>query len=213
MVGAPYEDKSWEIWACQTAITYPACKRADVLFELHDDSYWRDPAVIKRVNDWGVPVYMQRKVDEIPLSKAFPLEDIAASFKGFVGARYFTSTISMMMGLALHEQHYDRIALWGVHMEAAEEYGKQRSSMEYWVGMANGLGIQVDIPAESALCRANYVYGYDSESAVMSMVRQTKDKMVSGLANIKNDLDSVVQRFHEQNGAIKVLDYLSRKGS
>jgi hypothetical protein len=79
--------------------------------------------------------------------------------------------------------------------------------------MANGRGIQVDIPVDSSLCRSAYIYGYDSESALMSMVRKTKEKMVSGLSNIKGELDSAVQRFHEQNGAIKMLDYISKRGS
>lgn len=213
MVQAPYDDRTWEIWACQTAITYPACKRADAIFELHDDSYWSDPAIIERINAWGGPVWMQRQVPQIPKSQALPLDEMIASFGDAVGARYYTSTIALMLAFALYRGEYDEIALWGVHMETAEEWGKQRSAMEYWVGVANGRGVKVHVPRESSLCRSATVYGYDSESALMSEVRRLKDKMGAGLVNIKGELDNVVQKFHEQNGAIRALDYISRKFS
>ena len=207
---APFDDKAWEIWGCQPVLTYPDCKRVDRLFELHDKSYWGDPAVIQRMNAANVPIVMQRAVTAIPRSETFPLAEIGERFQTFIGARYFTSTIAYMLAYALLRGGFEEIALFGIHMAADEEYGNQRQAMEYWVGVANGMGVKVTVPEESSICSAKFLYGYDTESTMLTEMRKMAEEFKHELAQAKGKLDADVQLWHEYNGALKMLGKLRR---
>lgn len=218
MTQAPFGDPTWEIWACQPAISYPACKRVDRIFELHDESYWRDPQIIVRMNAANVPIVMQHAVAELPKSEVLPLSDMAERFKGFTGARYFTSTIAYMIAYALYLNlrspkpglGYEEIALYGVHMAADEEYGNQRQAMEYWVGVANGLGVKVTVPDRSSICSARFLYGYDTESTMLTEMRKMSGEFQQGLSQAKAKVDTHVQEMYEYSGAVKALAKLRR---
>ncbi len=207
---APYDDRSWEIWACQPALGYPECKRIDRLFELHDKSYWSDPEIIKRINGANVPILMQQKAEAIPLSESYPLKEIMQRFAGFAGARYYTSTIAYMLAHALFVGSVEQIALYGIHMAADEEYGNQRQAMEYWVGVANGMGIKVLIPEQSSICSSKFLYGYDSESTMLTEMRKMSIDFQRLLNEAKAKADTDVQTMYEYNGALKTLAKLRR---
>ena len=192
----------------------------DRLFELHHESYWKDPAIVQRMNAAKVPVIMQRKVPAVDLSAPLPLEEMVSEFRrrGFVGARYFTSTIAYMIAYALYlnmvsegiGQPYDEIALYGVHMSADEEYGMQRQSMEYWTGVANGMGVRVVVPVDSTICSAKFLYGYDEESTMLTEMRKMASDMQQGLTQAKAKVDTDVQTLYEFNGALKILAKMRR---
>lgn len=212
---APYDDAAWTIWACQPAICYPVCKRADVVFELHDESYWGLPDVVKRLNDWGAPVLMQRETPLIPKSEKFPLEEMMQYWKakGFAGAKYYTSTIAHMLAYALYKGGWETIAFFGVHMSADEEWQYQRQALEYWIGVANGMGIPVDIPSESSICAGRRVYGYDNDSKLLTEMRVTQAHFEKDMVRIKAELDAKVQEMYEVSGAAKVLRKMHREWS
>jgi hypothetical protein len=212
MAQAPFDDKNWTVWACQPAITFPACKRVDRIFELHDRPVWQDKETVKRMNEAQVPVVMQRKYEEVPLSEALPLEGMIAHYqlKGMAGARYFTSTIAFMLSYALYVGGWEQIALFGVHMAADEEYGNQRQSMEYWVGVANGMGIVVVIPDRSSICSAKFLYGYDTESTMLTEIRKMGMEFQKGLSQAKSKVDASVQEMYQYEGAIRAMAKLRR---
>ena len=54
------------------------------------------------------------------------------------------------------------IALDGVTGET--EYAHQRPSVEYYIGLAEGRGIEIVIPEVSELLRCGYLYGWDNPS-------------------------------------------------
>jgi hypothetical protein len=212
MADAPYDDPAWEIWACAPAITYAAYKRADRLFELHTESYWREGAIAERINATGLPVMMQRAFPDAPKSERFPLDEMMAGFAalGYAGARYYGSTIGYMLAYALHLGKYDRIALWGVNMAADEEYGKQLPAVCYWVGVANGRNIKVDIPPASAVCNAPRLYAYDADSALLTEARKYQAMLERGFQESKARLDRNVQEMYELSGGVKALTKLHK---
>jgi len=223
MVSAPFDDQTWEIWACQPAIAHVECKRADRLFEFHEAAYSNDPAVKARMVKADVPVMMKSISPDIPKSERFPLEEMIAYYEAShcVGARYYTSTIALMLAYALYcgrqadtGEHYEHIALYGVHMSAEEEeYSKQRQAMEYWVGVANGLGVKIDLPVQSAICKSYRIYGYDAESAIVGDMRRQKAEIQGGINQAKRELDGKVQQLYELSGALKILEKMDREFS
>jgi len=94
----------------------------------------------------------------IPNSTQFPFEE---SYKLFAllqrenkpGQPYYTNTIAYMMALAIMEG-FDRIELYGIEMSGGTEYAYQKACLEYFIGLANGRGIEVYLPEHCALMNA-----------------------------------------------------------
>ena len=70
-----------------------------------------------------------------------------------------------MIALALHMQP-DVINIYGVDMSQDTEYAAQRPSCEYYIGLAKGQGIEVNIPLDSDLLKSSEIYGYHTDNAL-----------------------------------------------
>jgi len=161
---APFEDMSWELWS--HASCRDRCRRApDVLFDLHPKALWGDPqkkkwdpgyfAWLKRNH---IPIYMQERFPEAPASIRYPFETMITEFP----RGYMTNQSAYMIALALMSGA-THIAVYGCHYQAKSEYWAQRGSMEYWLGVAEGRGVQVLIPPQCDLLnRPSLLYGYES---------------------------------------------------
>ena len=170
-VEAPWEDKSWEIWGMAQVMN----RRADVLFEIHRPDYWGvygGPAYRQDLARVKVPLFMREKAEDIPLSRAYPIERV----RGVLGPRVdFSCTAVFMLALALTEavearatsfaNEIETIGLWGLDLAAEDEYAYQRPAMCFLVGLADGLSIPLTIPASSSLCRPGPIYGETSEAS------------------------------------------------
>jgi len=145
-----------------------------------------------------IPVYMTQHYDEIPTSVAYPLKEICEWFS--IGREkerhpYLSNSISEMLALLLYEiivggREVDEIGVWGVDMAHATEWGYQRSSCEFYLGIFEGLrqvkelykrcglvtGIHENgifkklhlpfpgkwvLPKESTLLQNQYIYGFE----------------------------------------------------
>jgi hypothetical protein len=178
---APYKDESFEIWSLNHA--YNHVPRWDRWYEIHPRAHFerdlmRDGLTQdgKRHIEWlakepagGRPIYCQDHYDDIPASVRWPREEINEWFRmngakeplphGFYAEDYFTSTPAQMLAHAIY-LGFEEIHLYGIDMLQSEEYFYQRSGCEYYTAFARGRGIKVFIPPSSALCKANYTYGY-----------------------------------------------------
>lgn len=119
-------------------------------FELHHARRWNAKELAAR----DIPVYMQEHYPEIPLSVPYPLERITRKY-----GRYMTNTVSYMLALAIDEG-FKTILMYGVDLVTNEEYRNQKGSVEYFLGLARGLGVDVFIPRGSALLKSK-LYGYE----------------------------------------------------
>jgi hypothetical protein len=115
---------------------------------------------LKNIASLDCPVYMQQHWDIIPKSIPYPLEEITKSF-----GRYFTNSVSYMIALAI-KQGYKEIGCWGVDMATASEYGPQRPSCEFFLGIAAGLGIKITIPDQADLLKTRFLYGFEEREQV-----------------------------------------------
>jgi hypothetical protein len=68
----------------------------------------------------------------------YPLKEIVERF----GTDYFSSTVAFAVALAIH-RGVAEIDLYGVTLEAPSEYAYQKAGVEYWCGVARGMGIKV----------------------------------------------------------------------
>lgn len=131
----------------------------------------------------NIPVYMQERREEFPSSVALPRMEIMECFgdEGFggrAGCDYFTNSIAWMTALALYEtsewqelpdgrkirlcEKGTEIGLWGIDMAADTEFGSQRPSCEFWLGVGKSMGVPIYIPDDSELLKAPALYGFDT---------------------------------------------------
>jgi len=115
---------------------------------------------IMRINNMKVPLIAPYKYEEIPLSEQFPLKECVERF----GMPYFTNTICYMIAYVLLEGAKE-IELFGVNQAGSHEYTEERSGVEYWLGIAVGMGIKVTIHGkDSQLLKFKGRYGGAGEA-------------------------------------------------
>lgn len=157
---APFHDPSWEIWSHSSCAH--ALPRADRVFDLHPKAFWIKPKkwhrdYVRWLRECPVPIYMQKHYPEIPQSIRYPRERILAEFR-----RYFTSQTAWMIALALTEG-VTHLGFFGIHYAAADERTTQRWGCEYWMGQAEGRGVQLVLPVGCPLLRQpTWLYGYEN---------------------------------------------------
>lgn len=150
---APFNDPSWEIWACSDGtVGVPRC---DLRFELHDLEFLASEPRYQngRLDQYldflrNCRVYLQQARPDFPNSLTYPKEEMVSKH----GPYFFTSSIAWMMALALEIRSPltnlppQSIGLWGVDMATDEEYAHQRPGCHYFIEMAKRSGIQIVVP-------------------------------------------------------------------
>lgn len=228
---APYDDPSWEVWAMNNSFVHT--KRQDCWFEIHpikevNGVFWRRellrPGVFRfskdfrgqPVNDYmrmladlDVPIYMQQKWDCIPKSTPYPIQQITAKF-----GTYFTNSVSYMIALAIMQiaeaGAKGEIGCWGVDMATGSEYGPQRPSCEFFLGIAAGLGIAITIPPQADLLKTKFLYGFQEQEAaaweekVVSILNNMAERKAKAASRM-NHLQTQVQQYIGAEQAIKEL--------
>lgn len=152
---APKPGGDWDVWG----LCNDGDRNHDRTFEIHEFNmiarvHGGKDALVDRLNEYGVPVFMQEHHDAIPASVRFPIEDFVARF-----GRYGTSSLAYMIGLAIMEGA-TTIGLWGV--ENGDGYEAQRPNLEYMIGWALGAGIECFVVGPTKLlgCERG-LYGYE----------------------------------------------------
>lgn len=177
-------------------------KKASRWFQLHPRDW--STAGKQPTGYWGRPkehfdflkafegdVYMSYQDDDIPNCKVFSIEDTLAELRknGNKARHYFTSTFAYIMAQVITEKP-DKIYLYGINLTALDEYTKQRNCMEYWIAQAEARGIEVEIPSESALCKApDYGLGATSpqeelEAHFYDRIQKIKDSYMEAAFNV-----------------------------
>jgi hypothetical protein len=89
------------------------------------------------------------------------------------------------------------------------EYGTQKPSCEYYLGLAKGRGIKIYVPKESDLCKSYFLYGKDEEHQTEIMVKLT-DRMnwlQTQLNNFMAQRGQVEQAIQQHIGAIEDVKF------
>jgi len=148
--------------------------RADRWFEIHDlNSPSKNiPEHIEFLRKCPVPLYLQKKREDIPNGVEFPFYEIIKWMedKGFKGSKYFTNSISYFVMFAAF-LGFKHISIYGVDMSTDSEYAFQKSSAEYMIGLCEGMGIEVYIPPASELLKCNQLYALESSNKLRVWVK------------------------------------------
>jgi hypothetical protein len=153
----------FHVWGLNTHIM---SRPFDVIFEPHDVEWWlehhnditwwhkRDQQYkrhIDRINEMSVPYLTLKEYDFIPTSFEYPVEEICESIQ----LDYFTGGVDFMLAYAIF-RGVKKIDLYGVHTTRDDEYEYQKPSLEFWIGLAKGNGIDINIHGDSTLLKTMY---------------------------------------------------------
>ena len=154
---APWQDDSF----CWWGLNEIAQPRADRWFELHPmvvqnarELAWLStcpaPCYVLDLAECAGPSFVQHAV-QYPLDRVVHATTLRS---------YFTCTFAYQIALAVAEGA-ETIGLWGIELflGSARERTVERMCVEYWLGVAEGRGIE--IVSDSGLAKQGPLYGYD----------------------------------------------------
>lgn len=155
---APWLDYSWTIYTL--ARHSQKMDRSDLAFEIHDTAgvhggYYSD-AYVKTCHK--MPLVCLSGMARRLKGKPFP---VRAAMALRSGRWYLQGSATYMLAYAIL-QGAEEIGIWGVDMANDSEYSMQRPCLESWIGFAEGRGIKVTIPENSALMSVPWRYGIDA---------------------------------------------------
>ena len=153
---APWMEPGWEFWGMNEQhrgdVGNPHLSLYDRWFQLHPPHYLQRhyPKGLRDLEvwwtrKWGIPCYLDCVYPAFPDSVAYPLDEVEALTPfGW----YHASSMDWMMALAILEG-FKRIILAGISISTYPitdgEPLSSRAALEYWVGVAHGRGISVEI--------------------------------------------------------------------
>ena len=144
IVDKPVEERG-EIWGVNDAFLRTKCEKT---FHMHDLNVWEKrkesesstKLIIDHVKDHpDMEFFTTVPYPKIPQARVYPLEEIVNYFND----NYFTNGISYIIAYALWKG-VTVFNLYGVNMSVEIEYVNQKPNVEYWLGRAKGMGVQVN---------------------------------------------------------------------
>jgi hypothetical protein len=205
-MAAPFNDPSWEIWACSPP-NYDL-PRVDAWFEMHNcDRKFAIQANMPwvQVLQQHPRVYVAKQDPRIPHGILYPIEDMKKQFGRF----FWTSTIAYMLAFAI-AQKPEKIGMWGIDMSAAEElYTHQRPGCHYFIQEAERAGIEVFASPMSDILNPAPLYGYKEFTRMYWKQKARKQELKERLAQAqaiksKSEAESLVFQ-----GALDDLEYVN----
>jgi hypothetical protein len=182
---APWDDPSWEVWA---ANEYAGpqfkgfIKHYERWLQIHTEDIfrrtgnWNDRDHLKWLQEFPTdkPLYMQKHYDDIPASVRFPLDEIKQRFGLDARTTFFGCTATHSLALALY-LGAGTVGMWGVEANSQTEYGSERDSLSFWLGVAKGMGVEIVLPDECTLLGAGrFVYGYEGLTGIKAATLQKR---------------------------------------
>jgi hypothetical protein len=150
---------------------------------------------------------MQERVEEIPKSVRYPYEEVRERFyhPTMKDNLYVTTTMVWMLLLAMYEGYTD-ISLYGVHMAHETEYGYQRASMSWALGIIHGWILdgkpyRLYIHPDSELMTARYEYGYGEPTRAMQWIDKRRKGLMQGMKEADDKIADLQRRRHMTEGA------------
>lgn len=226
---APFDDPAWEVWGMNNLHLFIPPEKFDRWYNLHTpveiqadaqhvqwlaswrrtDVYLMDPMEGQVAPD-GSPLPSLPERTGVPRAVAFPASEIRAMF-----GDYFTNTVSWQIAHAIYEAvtHDDyvlaEIALFGVDMAVNTEYAAQRPSVEYYLGLARGLGVEITLPETSDLLKSIGLYGMlDQTSGFIEKLRRRRVDLTQQRAQVEANVDMLRAQYHHMSGALEILTYI-----
>jgi len=151
---APFDDKSFDIWGIHKHMKAPWMKRCDAGIEIHSEDKIRSHRTKKQNAEY---LEWLHKTDmliyalhfKLKNSKPYPLKAIKKDLLGNIRQhgkpiQNFNSSIDFALALAIHLK-YKEIEVYGVELSSKGEFLYQRPGFAFWVALAGGRGVWVDV--------------------------------------------------------------------
>lgn len=189
---APYDSEEW-VLAGINELRH-SIMRADLWCEIHPRTGPQSFLVgtvpgsdyLGWLRQCPVPVLMQERHADIPMSVRYPVEAIAGMVDG---GDWFESSFGYLIAWGIWCGQFEEIAVYGVDMTAGSEWDYQRPNAEFWRGVAAGRGIRVTVPSGSALGRGSVRrYGYEPRVVVpeeMQFLERRFDRLTDALIGLE----------------------------
>ena len=191
---APWKDDAFEIWGLNALYKYPDCPRFTRWFDLHD--FRRIPDERLTVyKTMPIPVFLQDEHPAVPNSVKFPRPRLKELF-----GDYWTNSISWMVGLAIAE-NFKEIHVYGVDMAQDSEYRFQRNNLEYFLGMARGMGRTVFVPKTSDLLSATHEYGFGDDGGLRAKLKERLVDLQGRMQGLDQQIANMQRERHVLEGA------------
>lgn len=163
---APYDDESYEVWGLnmgnRMGIMHDSVGRfrADRWFDVHPfepqsalDMAW--------INQCPTPIYLPTVFGTNPNALAYPLREIEDYFREIHGiGPYWASSFAYAVALAIFEG-FETIGLFGINLHWGRERIVERGNLEFWIGLAIGVGIKIEMSPGCRLLTHPARYGFE----------------------------------------------------
>jgi hypothetical protein len=191
-----------DIWVFNESMSSQWVQRADAVFQLHIPTIWRnpqnrnDPAHYGWLKSGDTPIiYMQEQYEDVPKSVHFPKDEVLnypnATTNGKM-IREATSSVSWAIAHAIY-LGYKRIEIFGVELSSNTEYTYQRENFKYWVGVAVGKGIEVDVHSDMF---NNPLYGYEGEVFIPYETFSERIDELGDRQGLEDDINKALKDMH-----------------
>lgn len=128
---------------------------------------------------------------------------------------YFTNTVSWELAHLIYEAMLDQsyilsdVALYGIDMAIGSEYAAQRPSVEYFLGLLRGLGVELHIPESSDLLKCSEVYGgVDQHSGMRAKIEVRLRELTEQKAHVEQQMQQAQAIHASVCGAIDSFEYM-----
>jgi hypothetical protein len=223
---APWDDPDWVIWGLNNLHLYirEAQEKGggdyawNGWFDLHDlDTIRSDKeheAWLRQPHDF--PIWTWDPQPEWPSAVPYPRDDILRKYRP-----YFTNSISWMFALAMEAVSWAigdgaEIGVYGIDMAQGTEYAAQRPSCEYFIGLAEGRGIDVTIAKTSDLLKVAGQYGGAETEALRAKLKERSDELARRMgeaqaehAKAANAMREIERAIDQMTGAREAYGYIT----
>lgn len=226
---APFDDPAWELYGMNNLHMFMDPGKFTRWYNLHTP---KEIEVDKEHLDWlrswtKYPIFIMDPMEGMtepdgspiptlaertgwPAAVAFPRKNIEAMF-----GSYFTNTVSWQIAHVLYEaitnEQYmlNRLGLFGIDMAVGTEYADQRPSVEYFLGLAKGMGVDVTLPLTSDLLKCAYVYGASDDNGFAAKIGVRLEELTARKVEIEGQVQQLQHAHAATCGAIDSLRYVS----
>lgn len=196
--------KKYEIWSLNRC--YVFLKRWDRWYEVHEAELYkgatglREDGYLEMLKNSKVPVYMAHP-EASGLENAHKLDIAEFDKAGF--RHYYRTSIAHMLAHACYEHKVEgkkikELVICGVDMSAYSEYSEQLPCVNYWLGVVEGLGIQLEIPTGSPLLKGPD-YGTHDERVLWAQAKERLSVFKTKQAQLNANLNAVQGAMSEHN--------------
>ena len=191
-----HKDPSFEFWGMNSLWMF-IDGPWDRWFETHKDHHLRQihaesyEKVCRHYRELQIPLYMIEPRSDFPTSQRYPLEQITEQLG--MHDPYFESTVAYAIAMAIAENRFSEIHLYGIDMIHDTEWGYQRPNTEFWLGYAIANGTRIVIPSNSALLTSanGGAYGFSEDT------REDLHQILQGLDRQQQELAVRHQKYVE----------------